>query len=49
MAEPPREVCSTCGGTGSVVDESQAGEPVATCTNCKGNGWVKKTGYNDTC
>jgi hypothetical protein len=40
MTERPRETCNTCGGSGRVVDESQAGEPVATCMTCKGNGWV---------
>jgi DnaJ-class molecular chaperone len=40
MADRPRETCNACGGSGRVVDESQAGEPVATCMTCKGNGWV---------
>jgi DnaJ-class molecular chaperone len=40
MVERPRETCGTCGGSGRVVDERQAGEPVATCMTCKGNGWV---------
>lgn len=40
MIQRPKEVCPTCDGSGRVVDERQAGEPVATCMKCKGNGWV---------
>jgi DnaJ-class molecular chaperone len=40
VTEKPRKVCETCLGAGRVVDERQAGEPVATCMKCKGNGWV---------
>lgn len=35
-----KEVCAACDGAGRVVDEQQAGEPVATCMVCRGNGWV---------
>jgi len=50
MTDRPKTVCTTCDGTGRVVDESQAGEPVATCMACKGNGWVysaKKEGRSE--
>ena len=40
MAERAKDVCEHCNGTGRVVDESQAGEKIATCMTCKGNGWV---------
>jgi DnaJ-class molecular chaperone len=40
MFERARDVCETCKGLGRVVDERQAGEPVATCMTCRGNGWV---------
>jgi DnaJ-class molecular chaperone len=40
MFERPKEVCETCKGTGRVVDERQAGEQVATCMTCRGNGWI---------
>jgi DnaJ-class molecular chaperone len=40
MFERAREVCETCKGLGRVVDERQAGEPIATCMTCRGNGWV---------
>ena len=40
MITRPKEVCSACNGSGRVVDERQAGEPVATCMTCRGNGWV---------
>jgi DnaJ-class molecular chaperone len=40
MADRIKETCDTCDGAGRVVDERQAGEPVATCMACKGNGWV---------
>jgi DnaJ-class molecular chaperone len=40
MADRLKEVCGTCEGVGNVVDERQAGEKIATCMMCKGNGWV---------
>ena len=40
MAEQVKVVCENCNGTGRVVDESQAGEKIATCMTCKGNGWI---------
>jgi DnaJ-class molecular chaperone len=40
MFERARKVCERCKGSGRVVDERQAGEPVATCMTCRGNGWV---------
>ncbi len=40
MIERQKEVCATCNGSGRVVDERQAGEPVATCMKRKDNGWV---------
>jgi DnaJ-class molecular chaperone len=40
MPDRVKEICATCNGTGQVVDETQAGEPVATCMTCKGNGWI---------
>lgn len=41
MTDRGREICETCNGTGRVIDETQAGEPVATCMICKGNGWIQ--------
>lgn len=40
MFERSKEVCTICDGAGRVVDDRQAGDPVATCITCKGNGWV---------
>ena len=44
MTQRQKEVCGACNGAGRVVDEGQAGEPVSTCMDCRGNGWV----YTDT-
>ena len=44
MTKRPKETYGTCDGSGRVIDEGQASEPVATYMTCKGNGWV----YADT-
>lgn len=40
ITERAKDVCEHCNGAGRVVDESQAGEKLATCMTCRGNGWV---------
>jgi DnaJ-class molecular chaperone len=40
VADRLKVMCGICNGLGRVVDERQAGDPVATCMTCKGNGWV---------